>query len=133
MLLKESVDMEINALVWFRWMKKKTSSLIEDKRKDKVHKAYTCWNPKRHIPPVSLLLWSKMVTVRCFVQALACDCGQAVSEAVRLNLEFKKKLYLATCFVVFYVLYGLVLFRKGDFCRINVCRMIFKGRILGSA
>ena len=33
MLLKESVDMEnmINASIWFRWMKKKTSSLIEDK------------------------------------------------------------------------------------------------------
>ena len=59
MLLKEIVDMENNALIWFRWMKKKTSSLIEDKRKDKAH---TRWNPKRHIPPVSSLLWHKMVT-----------------------------------------------------------------------
>ena len=70
MLLKESVDMEINASVWFRWMKKKTSSLIKDKRKDKAHRAHTCQNPKRHIPPVNLLLWHKMVTVRCFVWAL---------------------------------------------------------------
>ena len=69
MLLKESDDMKINASVWFRWMKK-TSSLIEDKRKDKAHRAYTCWNPKKHIPPVSLLLWHKMVTVRCFVWTL---------------------------------------------------------------
>ena len=70
MLLKESVDMEINASIWFRWIKKKTSSLIEDKRKDKEHRVYTRWNPIRHIPPVSLMLWRKMVTVCCFVWAL---------------------------------------------------------------
>ena len=52
---------KINALIWFRWMKKKTSSLTEDKRKDKAHRTYICQNPKRHIPPVSLLLWRKMV------------------------------------------------------------------------
>ena len=37
-------------------MKKKTSSLIENEKKDKVQKAYTSQNPKRHIPLVSLLL-----------------------------------------------------------------------------
>ena len=31
---------KINTLIWFRWMNK-TSSLIEDKRKDKVQRAYT--------------------------------------------------------------------------------------------
>ena len=30
MLLRESVDTEIDASIWFHWMKK-TSSLIEDK------------------------------------------------------------------------------------------------------
>ena len=48
MLLKESIDMEnINTSIWFRW----------DKTKDKVQsRTYTCRNPKRHIPLVSLLL-----------------------------------------------------------------------------
>ena len=39
----------------------------EDKRKDKVQRAHTGWNPKRHIELVSLLLWHKMVAVRWFV------------------------------------------------------------------
>ena len=30
---------KINASIWSRWMKKKTSSLIEDKRKDKAQRA----------------------------------------------------------------------------------------------
>ena len=34
--------------------------------------------------------------------------------------------------MLFYVLYGLVLFCKGDFRHVNVCRMIFKGGILGN-
>ena len=50
---------------------KKTSSLIEDKRKDKAQRAYTHLHPKRHIPLVSLLLWRKMVVVCCFVWPLA--------------------------------------------------------------
>ena len=70
MLLKESVDMEINASIWFRWMKKKTSSLIEDKRKDKAQRAHTRRNPKRHIPLVSLLVLCKMVAVHCFIWPL---------------------------------------------------------------
>ena len=52
------------------WMNKKTSSLIEDKRNDKAQRAYTHWNPKRHIPLVSLLLWCKMVAMRCLVWPL---------------------------------------------------------------
>ena len=117
---------KINASIWFRWMKKKTSNLIEDKRKDKVQRAHTRRNPKRHIPLVSLLLWRKMVAVRCFVWALGLRLW-SVSEAVSLKFEFwrfKKNLHPATCkrFVVFnavYVLYRLVLFRKGDFCLVR--------------
>ena len=48
-----------------------TSSLIENKIKDKAQRAYTHRNPKRHIPLVSLLLWHKMVAVLCFVWPLA--------------------------------------------------------------
>ena len=33
--------------------------------------------------------------------------------------------------MLYYVLYGLVLFRKGDFHYKNASRMIFEGRILG--
>ena len=33
------------------------TSLIDDKRKDKVQMVHTHWNPKRHMPLVSLLLW----------------------------------------------------------------------------
>ena len=47
-----------------------TSSLIEDKRKDKAQRAHTRRNPKRHIPLVSLLLLRKMVAVHCFVWPL---------------------------------------------------------------
>ena len=32
-----------------------------------MKRAHTRWNPKRHIPLVSLLLWYKMVAVHCFV------------------------------------------------------------------
>jgi len=58
-LLKESVD---NKSIWFL--------LLEEgqpiKGKDKAQRVYTCWNPKRHIPPVSLFL-----AVHCFVRFLA--------------------------------------------------------------
>ena len=43
------------------------NDLIEDKRNSKAQKANIRWNYKRNIPPVSLLLWSKMVVVCCFV------------------------------------------------------------------
>jgi len=49
---------------------KKKKSLMEDKRNNKVQSLHTCWNPKRHISLVSLLLWCKMVAIRCFVLAL---------------------------------------------------------------
>ena len=104
-LLKESVEKKINALIWFRWMKKKTSSLIEDKRKDKVQMAHTHRNPKRHIPLVSLLLLHKMVDVHCFVWPLGLQWWSG-SQAVSLKskvLAIFRILYPATCkcFVVF--------------------------------
>ena len=55
MLLKESVDTEINTSIWFRCMKKKVISLTEDKRKDKAQRAHTCQNPKMHMPLVRAL------------------------------------------------------------------------------
>ena len=105
---------KINASVWLRWMKK-TSSLIKDKRKDKAQRAYTCLNPKRHIPLVSLLLWHKMVTVRCVVWPLALQLWSGSDhETVKQNLRFgnflKKTLYLATCkcFVIFNVVLCII-------------------------
>ena len=102
---------------------KKTSSLIEDERRDKTQRTYTCRNPKRHIPLVSLLLWRNMVAMRYFVWPLALRLW-SVSEAVRLKFEFwqfLKILYPTTCkcFVAFDALYGLVLFLKSDFCRVK--------------
>ena len=67
--LKKVLIRKINASIWFRWMKK-TSSLIEDKRKDKAQRVHTRRNPKRYIPLVSLSLWHKMVAVHCFVWPL---------------------------------------------------------------
>ena len=104
-------------------MKKKTSSQIEDERRDKAQRTYTGRNPKRHIPLVSLLLWRKMVAVHCFIWPVALRLW-SVSGAVRLKFEFWqfKKIYISAtckCFVAFDVLYGLVLFRKGDFGRIK--------------
>ena len=82
----------------------KTSSLIEDKRKDKrkdkVQRAYIRRNPKMYIPLVSLLLWHKMVTVSCFI-ILASSLATVVSEAVSKTKiwfwRFLKILYPATC------------------------------------
>ena len=122
MLLKKVLIRKINVLIWFRWMKKKTSSLIEDKRKDKAQRAHTRRNPKRHIPLVSLLLLHKMVAVHCFVWPLGWRLW-SVSQAV--SLKFKVLVILKFCIwppvsvllylMLFYVLYGLVLFHKGDF------------------
>ena len=100
---------KINALICFCWMKKKTSSLTEDKRsKDKTHRAYTHQNPKRHIPPVSLLLWRKMVTMRCFVWALGLRLW-SVSETKFRVLMIKKNLYPAASkrFLVFNVTFDV--------------------------
>ena len=101
---------KINTSIWFRWMKK-TSSLIEDTRKDKAQRAHTRRNSKRHIQLVSLLLLRKMVAVPL---RLASRLATVVSQAVRqsssqaVSLKFKvlvifKILYPATCkrFVVF--------------------------------
>ena len=60
MLLKESVNRKINTSIWFHCTKKKTVSLIEDKKKGKVQMGLEgptfVRTPKRHIPLVSLLL-----------------------------------------------------------------------------
>ena len=72
--------------------------LIEDERRDKAQRTYTRRNPKRLIPLVSLLLWRKMVAMRCFVWPVSLRLW-AVREAVRLIFElwrFKKN-YPATC------------------------------------
>ena len=55
--------LSINSLVCFSCDK----LVIENQRKGKVQEADTRWNQKRHIPPVSLLLWHEMAAVRCFV------------------------------------------------------------------
>ena len=57
----------------------------EDKRKDK---ADTCQNPKRHIPPVGLLLWRKMVTVCCFVWALGLRLWSGSETKIRVVGKF---------------------------------------------
>ena len=102
-------------------MKKKTSSLIEDKRKDKAQRAHTRQDPKRHIPLVSLLLWRKMVGVHCFVWPLALRLW-SVSQAVQnssfgdfLNFYIQPTVSVLLYLMLFYALYRLVLFRKGDF------------------
>ena len=104
---------------------KKTSSLIEDKRKHKAQRAHTRQNFKKHIPLVSLLLWRKMVAVHCFVWRLGLrlwSVSQAVRQSVK-NSSFGdlKKFYIQPpvrvllYLMLVYELYGLVLFRKGDF------------------
>ena len=103
--LKKVLMQKINASIWFRCKKKKTSSLIEDERRDKAQWTYTRRNPKKPIPPVSLLLWRKIVAVCRFVWPLALQLW-SVSEAVRLKFEFWrffKILHPATCkyFVAF--------------------------------
>ena len=65
MQLKESVDREVNTSIWFHCIKKEEDKA--DKRKDKVQRAHTHHNPKKHITQMSLLLWYKIVTVHCFV------------------------------------------------------------------
>ena len=71
-----------------------TTSLIEDKMKDKTSRAHTRQNPERHIPLVSLLLRHKMVAVHCFVwlQALQIwsvsrSVGRSVSRSVSQSVS----------------------------------------------
>jgi len=80
-LLKES-DWKINTSIWCCCMKKKEKSLMEDKRNDKAQRPQTRRNPKRHISLVSLLLWCKMVAIRCFVWAIGLSGSEWVSEWV---------------------------------------------------
>ena len=101
------------------------TSLIIDKRKDKAQRVHTCWNSKRHIPLVSLLLWRKMGTVHCFIGLQPCDCGQVGGQAGRQadeNSSFGnfKSLYPVRVSVFLFLMLllmldGLILFHKGDF------------------
>ena len=104
------------------------------KGRTKAHWAYTRRNPKRHIPPVSLLLCRKIVAVNYFVWALGLrlwSVRQAGRQAVRqwgseldeiLSFgNFFKSLYPVTTkwfrdSKVLLILDGLTLLRKGDFC-----------------
>ena len=69
---------------------------------------------------------------------LASSLVTVVSEVIRLKFEFRRFLNfyiwplvsVLLYLILLYVLYGLVLFPKGDFCGVNVPRMIFKGGIL---
>ena len=94
--------------------------------KDKAQRAHTLWNPKRHTPLVSLLLWRRMVAVCCFVWPLGLRLW-SVSQAVSLKFEFWrfKKFYIRPPvsillhLMLYHVLHGLVLFCKGDFCLVR--------------
>ena len=57
--LKENVDTE-NYCLNMVSLDKEEDKQPEHERKDKAQRACTHWNPKRHIPLVSLLLWHKM-------------------------------------------------------------------------
>ena len=70
--------------------------LTEDKGAEATHSS----EPQRHMLLVSLLLWHKMVVVRCFVwpPALQLWSGRQESRVVDENFEEHFKiLYLATC------------------------------------
>ena len=70
-------------------MKKK--SLMEDKRNNKVQRPHICRNP-------NLLLWHKMVAVRCFVWALGLQLQyvQVASEMKFQVLAILKKIQYAS-------------------------------------
>ena len=61
---------KINTLV-VSWHEEEDNHLIEDKGNGKAQKADIRQNYKRHIPQTSLLLWHKMVAIRCFFLPLA--------------------------------------------------------------
>ena len=63
---------------------------MKDKRNNEAQKPYTCQNPKRHISLASLLLWRKIVAVRCFVWHLDLQMWSG-SEAVGRNFEFLRQ------------------------------------------
>ena len=88
-------------------IEEETTNLIEDERKYKAHRAYTCQNPKRHIPTVSLLLWCKLVTMCCFVWALGLRLW-SVSETKFQVLEIFLKFYIQSPVNVFLFLNAVV-------------------------
>ena len=79
--------MKIFAFMWFPGMKE-DDYLIEDKRNSKAQKLDIHRNYKRHISPVSLLLWCKMVVAHCFVWPLALQLWSG-SKAVRQADQIK--------------------------------------------
>ena len=74
--------------MWFQFLKKNTTNLIEDKRKDKAQREHTRRNPKRHIPLMSLLLRHKMVAMLCFVWPLGLR-PWSVSETDEISVKKK--------------------------------------------
>jgi len=102
-------------------VKKTWLNLIKHQWKAKAHRAYTYRNPKRHIPPVSLLLWHNVMAMHCFISALGLRLW-----SVRRNFTFSEKFYIqppVSDFVflkMYFMLDGLILFHKGDF-RSEVC------------
>ena len=81
---------KINELIWLRWMKKKTSNLIEDKRIDKVQRAYTHRNPKKHISTGEfvIVVQNGGHTLLRLGSSLATVVSEAGSKAVRLKFGF---------------------------------------------
>jgi len=100
--------------------------LIEDQRKSRV---YTCRNPKRHIPPINLVLWRKIITIHFFVLALYLQLWSMSEMKFQILYSVTGK-----CFVFFLMLlYGPLLLSKGDFIAKYVSRVVFKGRKFGGA
>ena len=100
-------------------MLKMMTSLIEDKRINKAQRVHTHRNPERHMPLVSLLLWHKMVATRCFVWPPALRLWSSRHKNSSFS-DFKKfYIWLCASVFLFLMLYlmldGLLLFRKGDF------------------
>ena len=99
--------------IWFHSLKK---SLMEPKRSNEVQRPHTYWNPKRlHISQVSLLLWHKIVAIRCFIWAQACNCGQVVNEMKFQVLAIFCKIQYPATSKHFYVFHGLILLHRSNF------------------
>ena len=102
---------------------------MEDKRNNEAQRPLTR-NTKRHILLVSLLLWRKMVAIRCFIWALALRLW-SVRQWVRWSFgNFIKSLYLEKLYLI---LDGIILLHKGDLVVEYVSAMVFGGDILGDA
>jgi len=100
--------------------------LHEEDKRNEVQRPHTHRNLKRHISLVSLLLWRKMVAIRCFVWALGLQLW--VSETKFQVLAVFKKFNIRPPVSVFmflmqyFMLDGLILLRQSDFRR-----MVFEG------